>query len=458
MTTRDEASVASDALIQDANAQGEAHAAQNTQWPSINLLAGHTAPRAMTSKDSSSPDAKLLATLPEKRQTFYSSVQWTADGTSIIVCSSDHDISSFVLPADLLERGEEITLSPQGTTHLPEPTQVIEPAPYFSLADPSSQAYLVGCRDHPIQLYSAFPDTDIYATPLCSYKLIRRETEEYITPSSLLWENSGTHFICGSANRLDYFDVTRYGADGPTLTIPTIPSRRHISKGSGVGMRGTVSSLSAANSADMFSVLAAGTRTRWLGLYDIHRTDKTIANWSIAGAAEQNFKMDLQGCGIVQTGWSPCGRYLIVNERHASGLLVYDIRSTGQLLAILNGRTPNRQQTLSFDVFAGESSESAAFEVWGGTRDGSVAVWENIGLHAEIIEPSSRWQAHEAPVGGTALHPTGSVAVTCSGGWSYPAGDSESGDESETNGNLESGALVYDESALKIWSIGATTY
>lgn len=439
--------------------------------PSIHLLAERLA-NAGTSVIATLPDEseaeqdrrpESQASSPDlhpttQSQRFYTSAQWTADGTSILAVSSDQTVASFILPTDLLQpAGEPRHLARQASIKLPEPTQTLAGAPYFSLANPASQTFLVGCRDHPLHLYHAFPqlddaDTaeDVASRPLYTYKLIRMESEQYISPASLLWEYPGTHFICGSANRIDLFDASGHCADGPTLTIPTIPSRRHISKGSGVGMKGTVAALAASPPADASghgSILAAGTWTRWMGTYDIHRTDRVVANWSIADADEKAFRISLGGQGIVQTAWSPCGRYLVVNERQADGLLVYDIRGTGQLLAVLNGRRATTQQRLHFDVFPGETG----FEVWAGTQDGSVAVWEEVGMRNDIVEPSWTWKAHESPVGSTIVHSSGSVAATCSGGWGYPR---ESREPHEAGDEESHQRRIFDESSLRIWSIG----
>ncbi|KOS23292.1 Guanine nucleotide-binding protein negative regulator 1 [Escovopsis weberi] len=414
---------------------------------------------------------------------FYTSTQWTADGTSLIATTSAQAVSSFVLPADLLQpAGAPRMLQPQATLRLPEPTQVVAAAPYFSLADPASQLLLVGCRDHPLQIYHAFPSSDsnhadelandgsddrddgAHAAPLTSYKLIRKESEQYITPASLLWEHPGTHFVCGSANRVDYFDVSRPGSDGPLLTIPTIPSRRHISKGHGVGMKGTVAALSAsppegshdpsAGSAGS-GIFAAGTWTRWMGLYDLRRTDRVVANWSVANAAAEVFRVALGGQGIAQTAWSPCGRYLVINERHASGLLVYDIRVTGQLLAVLAGRTAPTQQRLRCDVFPGGTGTAApGFEVWAGCHDGRAAVWEAVGARNDVLDPSWVWPAHDAPVASAAVHPSGSVVATCSGGWGHLTPEQVGEGAAARSPAALSEARVFDESSIKVWALG----
>ena len=381
--------------------------------PNMKLLAHHTAPKQSTSR---------------RPAAFYSSAQWAADGTTIFAASSDNAISAFVLPADLLQFGDDArTLPPQGVTHLPEPTQTFAASPYFSLAEPATQTFLAGCKDHPLHLYAAFPETP-QPTPVGTYKLVRKETEEYITPSSLIWLAPGTHFVCGSANRIDYFDLSRHGSDGPVLTVPTIPSKRHISKGNGIGMKGTVAALAvSAPNAHGSSLLAAGTWTRWMGLYDLHRSEGVVANWMLSRSDIPDVKGSYDGQGIVQCVWSPCGKYLVVNERHADSLLVYDIRGSGRLLSVLQGRNSSSQQRLHLDVFQDPQTEGNGFEVWAGSEDGSVQVWDGVGMAAGEVDPSWQWEAGRAPIGAVGLHSSGSVAATCAGGWGYaPMDDTES--------------------------------
>ncbi|OAA60801.1 WD40 repeat-like-containing domain protein [Cordyceps fumosorosea ARSEF 2679] len=390
-------------------------------------------------------------TATEPSRFFYSSAQWTADGTSLLVGSSDSKVSTFVLPSNLLEADTVQPLQPQASIQLPEPSQCIVSAPYFSLSNPATQTFLVGSRDHPLQLYHAFP-TGSEPAPLCMYKLMRHETEAYITPSSMLWPSPGTHFFCGSANRIDYFDVSRPGSDGPVHTIHTIPSKRHLLKGGGVGMKGTVSALSNSPAdAPGSGIVAAGTWTRWMGLYDMNRADKAVANWSIADADLHEFGKSFGGQGIMQTRWSPCGRYLVINERHASGLLVYDIRGNGKLLTVLAGRDCSTQQRLTCDAF-GIAGDGPGFELWAGTESGSVKVWDEVGLHYGVVDPKWSWDAHEAPIGSTIVHPSGSVVASCAGAWCHPSEEDIDSTEGGTTGSSVK-TTILDGSAIKLWSV-----
>jgi hypothetical protein len=189
----------------------------------------------------------------------------------------------------------------------------------------------------------------------------------------------------------------------------------------------------------------------------------------VAGAARE---AGLGGKGVLQTVWSPCGKYLVVNERSATGLLVYDLRATHKLLASLEGRDGTTNQRLSCDVFPG-SEGTGGFEVWAGAKDGGVVVWEGVGNQDGGVKPSWGWKAHESAVGATAMHMSGSVVATCSGAWrivdqdedgSSDSSDStdssdESGSESEASTSRQwspKPPIIVEETSLKIWSLGSS--
>lgn len=364
-----------------------------------------------------------------------------------------------------------MALSPQSSIPLGEPTNVLASAPYFNLAEPYTNQLLVSSRDHPIQLYYLFPPTSdgtpASHSPVCSYPLIKARSETFLTATSLLWPAPGSHFIAGCKNFLAKFDASRTGEE-PVLRIKTIPSERHLSKGNGVGMRGTVSSLSSqVSDHDYGGVVAAGTWTRWVGLYDFAQAGECVAAWGIGSAAEETANgggVGIGGDGIMQTRWSPCGRYLLVSERRSTGILVYDVRVTGQLLGWLEGREALGNQRISCDVFP--SQQDSSFEVWSGSTSGTVSVWEGVGLTAGAQQPSWDWQAHGSTVGSTCLHQTGTVIATCSGSWEFPSGPdshsntstppgTESGQEAG-HGSMDWMRRKTKESTIKIWNLEAT--
>lgn len=162
-------------------------------------------------------------------------------------------------------------------------------------------------------------------------------------------------------------------------------------KGGGVGMRGIVSALSVQNcsAGEEGGMLAAGTWTRWIGLYDAGGVGGTVATWSIAEAAD--IHAEIGGTGVTQTLWSSCGRYLYVVERMSRGVLVFDVRVTGRLVAWLKGRRAETNQRLGVDVFEGEKG----MEVWAGGADGVVTVWEGVGTKEGDLERDWEWRAHD---------------------------------------------------------------
>lgn len=465
----------------------------------------------------------------------------TADGTAIIASTYHNQICSFVVPSDLLESREEpLILRPQKILDLPETTNVFSPAPYFALENPDSQHVLVACRDHPIQIFRALPATLAAgdgppvsqhqphgASSLFSYRLISPQTEAYLPVHSLAWPaphtTSSSSFFVGSNNLIAQFNLHRIG-EGPQQVVHTIPSKRHISKGNGVGMRGMVSTLSMQNDENYVptGLLAAGTWTRWVGLYDFARGGERVATWSVAEAAASVAVQDpvpdpqqpcfpsqpttsigkkrsiggIGGAGINQAVWSPDGRYLLVNERQSIGVMIYDVRVTNKLLGVLADRDALTHQRLDLTVYP-DSEGVGGFEVWAGTRDGTVKVWQGVGNEEGCIWPSWDFSTQDnnnseerpapSPVGSVSLHKYGSVVATCTGSWRVTSNDDDnaassssscsssssetdsSGDESNSSSssscsptlNRPAGGPLgnrrFDKSYLKVWSIRATT-
>ncbi|KAL2114705.1 hypothetical protein VUR80DRAFT_15 [Thermomyces stellatus] len=368
------------------------------------------------------PAPRLLASAeptgsrPSESQNLFRTVQFSADGTTLITSTWDRTLAAYVLPQDLLSpETSPPSLSPQGTTRLHSPVRSLAPSPFFSLSEPTTQTALVASNDHPIQLHTLFPHSpDI--SRIASYRLVNAKTEAYIAPTALLWPSSpGSIFLCGSVNRLDVFDVSREGEDGHYTTLETMP---RSASGRIYGWKGIISALSTSTPDTGSPVLAAGSWNRWVALYDYLRTPSPASHWSLSDATDPLSGDKIVGGGVAQTAWSPCGRYLIINERNSTGLVIYDIRKGHRLLGVLR-RDAKTQMRMGCDVFATgmDTSGVGNFEVWGGSMDGTVKCWEDAGnvLGSGVSPRFWGWKAHEAPVTNAALHPSGSVVVTSAG-------------------------------------------
>lgn len=225
---------------------------------------------------------------------------------------------------------------------------------------------------------------------LATYSLINPTTEAFITPHSLTYPAAlgGSHFFTGSDSLICLFDVSRPGSDGPVTWMPTIPSKRKQIVGGGVGMKGIISALSLQPTGD--GILAAGTFTRQVGLYGANGSGQLLGTFSVA-KTEAN--RHIGGRGITQLLWSPCGRYLYVAERKSDGVLVYDIRVTGQLLGWLQGRRACTNQRMKIDVVP--SGDGDCHEIWAGGTDGVMRVWRNPAYAVGAQDPDWEWKVHD---------------------------------------------------------------
>lgn len=163
-------------------------------------------------------------------------------------------------------------------------------------------------------------------------------------------------------------------------------------------MKGIVSALG----VSCEGMLAAGTYSRWVGLYDGFGRGGNVGVFAV-GAEDEGER----GGGITQVIWSACGRYLYVVERASDGVAVVDVRGVGKRLAWLRGRNARTQQRLGVEVMGGE--------VWAGGLDGVVRVWEGLGRAEGVVDPSWEFRAQGDAVSSATLHPSGSVLATCSG-------------------------------------------
>ncbi|EAU37345.1 conserved hypothetical protein [Aspergillus terreus NIH2624] len=388
---------------------------------------------SLSSKNEISPENDSGSQVPDNHKpNYYKGAEWTPDGTTLVTDASDHHIRTYVLPPDLLEeRSSPLQLSPYSVLPSGEPTYATAIYPFYSLQDPSTTLFLSSVRDHPIRLASA-----LAPVTLASYSLVNPMTEAYITPHSIVYPSTlgGTHFLTGSDSLICLFDVSRPGGEGPVSWMPTIPSKRKQIVGGGVGMKGIISAMAVNPSGD--GVLAAGTFSRQIGLYGSNGSGESLGTFSIV-KTEAN--RHIGGRGVTQLLWSPCGRYLYIAERQSDGVLIYDIRVTGQLLGWLKGRKALTNQRMKIDVVpAGESHE-----IWAGGTDGVMRMWQDPTRTVGEQMPTGEWKVHDDAVSSTVLHPSGTVAATTSGQRHYQDDDTPTMEK----------ALTGFDNTLKVWSM-----
>ncbi|KAL4780964.1 WD40-repeat-containing domain protein [Aspergillus varians] len=337
---------------------------------------------------------------------YFKSAEWSPDGTAILTNSSDHRIRTYIVPPDLLEeRQSPHRLSPYSVLPSGEPTYASAFYPFFSLQEPSSTLFLSSVRDHPIRLTSALAPTS-----LATYSLVNPTTEAFITPHCILYPPAlgGTHFLTGSDSLICLFDISRPGNDGPVAWMPTIPSKRKQSVGGGIGMKGIVSAMALSPTDD--GILAAGTFSRTVGLYDSNGTGQSLGTFNVSKTEADRH---IGGCGITQILWSPCGRYLYIAERKSDGVLVYDIRVTGQLLGWLQGRNALTNQRMKIDLVS--RGQGIAHDIWAGSTDGTMRSWQNPAHTAGAQAPTWQCKVHDDSLSSTVLHQMGTVIATTSG-------------------------------------------
>lgn len=369
---------------------------------------------------------------------YFSQAQWTADGTSVVTNSADQHIRTYIVPPDLLEDEKSPHhLQPYCSIPSIESVYATTLYPGFNLQVAASTLVLSSVREHPIRLNSA-----LTSSLVASYSLVNENTEAYVCPNSLLFTQDGTRFMAGSDCLISVFDVSRPGS-GPVSQYPTVSSKRRKSLGGGVGMKGIISAM---DIEPYSSILAAGTYTGQVGLYAASGQGDTIGVFPLSGSKA---RLQIGGRGVTQLKWSPCGKYLYVAERMSDGVLVYDVRDTGQLLCWLKGRRAMTNQRMGVDL---APLSEGGHELWAGATDGTVRGWTNPHMQEGAVSHTFEWAAHNDAISSTVLHSTGSVVATCSGQRHFDllTDDSDDSDQPDSDGTALDFAV---DSSLKIWDL-----
>ena len=240
-------------------------------------------------------------------------------------------------------------------------------------------------------------------------------------------------------------------------------------------MKGIVSTMD----SSCEGILAAGTFTRWIGLYDGEGRGGNVGLFQLGKNLDDPPDVG-EGKGITQVMWSSCGRYLCTAERFSGGIGVWDIRGTGKRLAWLSGRKGMTMQRLGIDIVNDD--------VWAGGTDGKVRVWKGLGTKEAILDCDWEIQGHNGQlwnrrfstlliqtdaISSATMHPCGTVLASCSGQWPISGGlsseDSPSSrgqsnnqgsrssdcadDDRSSRGSCEKTEEIGPDNSLKIWSL-----
>lgn len=386
--------------------------------------------------------------------------QLSLDGTCIFSSDYSRTFSVYPIDTDILSETGTRSLKPYAQFTSANPIWAFAANPHFNLQDANSTHVLISRRDSYITLQNALWDTTQFSDPesqqssrsrpvdiskpLASYKLVDHLTEAVTAPISLAYSHEGAHFFAGKQNGIATFDLEH--TDDPIHTIVTIPSKRNKLKGGGRGFKGWISALSLSPpfASSHGGLLAAGTRTRYVGIYDA-TSGEVVTDFSLPGTIDgkkfRNEKLrDIMGDGVSHLKWSPCGKYLYVAERQSDVLLIYDVRNFSLALGYCVGRKALTKQKLGFDVWnAGASPydiEAISHEIWAGGTDGNVRVWRDPYRKEGAVEADEVVQvgAGDIPVVSTLVHPLGSLAVAA-------CGLVEVGDESRARGAERGGGI-----------------
>lgn len=349
----------------------------------------------------------------ELTNNFYKEAQWSPDGTCLITNSADNSIRTYVAPSDLLEKSKQPHhLTTYSSIISSEPVKAYACYTGFNLTDPSTTLILSSQRDHPIRLSNALDERRF-----ASYPLVNPTTETFISPHSLIFSRGGSQFITGCENLISIFDVGRAG-EGPVSYLRTSSTK---GQNGVMGMKGVVCALAIDETTE---ILAAGTFSRHVGLYDDNGQGECVGVFCVEGTDADK---QIGGSGITQVAWSDSGRYLYIAERKSDGVMCYDIRKTGQLLGWLVGRNAKTNQRLGVDVVSSRDGTS----VWAGGLDGVIRRWDNPQQHEGAAEASMEWRGHDGKlypeqgmsqltccidaVSSVVNHRSGSVLASCSG-------------------------------------------
>ncbi|KAK6499885.1 hypothetical protein TWF481_010242 [Arthrobotrys musiformis] len=364
------------------------------------------------------PYRNVVSRTEKEGSNVFRSVEWTADGTSLVAVTEDNCIRTFIAPPDLLSTPHHHLL-PYSITPTPTTPFTTSLYPFFSLQDASTTQLLTSLHSQPIHLRNL-----LYPHITSSYPLIHPTTEKYLTPNSLLWTLPATHFLAGTDSQIHLFDISRYNSP-PLETFTTgkkrKPQRTPTFSSSTLQSAGDTNTRSIISSLALHqnNILAAGTYSRRVLLYSSPYQDGVLTNVINLNTSLKNFPKNGRGNGVSDICFAE--NHVVVAERRSNVIYTYDLRFPSNPYKILVGRDAGTNQKLSvkYSSSYGSGRNILYNVIIAGGTDGIVRIWTPFGTAEEEEEgythPAEKFVAARDPITTTAIHPCGEVLATSSG-------------------------------------------
>ncbi|XP_067948517.1 telomerase Cajal body protein 1-like isoform X2 [Watersipora subatra] len=349
---------------------------------------------------------------------FLKGAKWSRDGTQLLSCSDDRKMRIFNLPSQFYT-GDFSEAIPEMVVLLCLEGGTIYDYSWYPLMDSSMQdscCFITTSQHAPIHLW------DSISSQLVSTYSIINHLDEIDVAYSLSFSPDGCLIYAGSTKQISVFDVSQ-----PGRQIENVKTHKRRS----TGQIGIISCFDFLPAEQLF---AAGSYSKSVGVYDQRNNEASMILEGHTG-------------GVTQIKFSADGNCLYSGARKDGELLVWDMRSPGQILAILE-RDVRTNQRIYFDL------DPSARYMCSGNHNGTVNIWDLAEIDCSTseseqqIECKLNFTASSDCVNSVCFHPTLAMLASCSGQRSHHLNEAES-DESEED------SVSIPDNSIRLWWLGA---